>query len=77
MECPQCGGAMHAHPALDARKQTKAMVDAGSSVHYATNFAATVAEKEQAHGVVYTCGSCRYVDRVLVGDKKAGKGKAA
>jgi hypothetical protein len=58
--CPQCGGALVAHPAASAAAITRTMVLQGANAPYAANFAAAVHEKEANHGIVHTCASCRY-----------------
>jgi len=62
--CPQCGGALIAHPAQARETIARTMVQHGSPAPYAANFAAAVHEKEQRVGVVHTCAQCAYILRL-------------
>jgi hypothetical protein len=62
--CPQDGTPMIAHPVPDERTLLTDMVKRGSQTAYAANVAASMREKEDAAGVVYTCPACGYVMRV-------------
>lgn len=68
MKSPTSGAEMIAQPAPDERAMIKAMIDAGSSAAYATNFVKTHLEKEKALGTLYRDPVTGYTMRVKPGD---------
>jgi hypothetical protein len=77
MTCPQCGGTLVPHPAPDKRSLVRTMVANGSKAEYAASKADAMLEKEAESGVVHTCTSCRYTDRVKPSAPTGRKEKAA